>query len=110
MSDAVRMGDDKSAEKEKFSFSKETDGVKKTVRGEEVENGWIVTVEKSWEEKNPANGYTDYKNNEWRYISPKDPREIINDQQQVKKPTIDTTAATDMLKSISDSQNLLIVT
>ena len=33
-------------EKETFSFSREEDGVKKTVKGEHVENGWVVTIEK----------------------------------------------------------------
>ena len=110
MSDGVAItATGKSSEKEKFSFSKEADGIKKTVRGEEVENGWLVTIEKEWEEKSP-NSSSDWKYNTWKYISPKDPREIIKEQQQPKKPVIDTSAATDMLASVSASEGLLIVT
>jgi hypothetical protein len=101
---------DSANEKKKFSFSKEEDGVTRTVSGEEVENGWLVTIRKEWEEKDPVKDYTDYKSSSWKYISPKDPREIIKEQQQPKKPVIDTNAATDMLKSVSDTEGLLIVT
>jgi hypothetical protein len=110
MSDLKITATGKSSKKDKFSFSREEDGVTKTVRGEEVENGWIVTIEKEWEEKNPANDMSDWKHNSWKYISPKDPREIIKEQQQPKKPMIDTTVATEMLKSVSESEGLLIVT
>jgi len=103
--DIVSTG--KSSEKEKFSFTKEADGVSKTVRGEEVENGWLVTVEKSWEEAR-GDGGSDYKHNTWKYISPKDPREIIKEQQQPKKPIIDTNEATEMLKSVSASEGLIL--
>jgi len=99
----------KSSDKETFSFSKEQDGIKKTVRGEEVENGWIVTVDKEWEEKS-VNGTSEWKFNSWKYISPVDPRELAKEKEDVQKPVINTEDAVSWLKSVSDSQGLLIVT
>jgi hypothetical protein len=108
MSEAAIIETGKSTEREKFSFSKEEDGVKRTVRGEEVENGWIITVEKEWEEKNPATGQSDWKYGTWKYISSKDPREVYQDKQQQQKVPIPD-EATSILNSVASAGGLLIV-
>ena len=108
MSDGAMITDKgKSSEKEKFSYSKEEDGVKRTVRGEEVENGWVVTIEKEWEEKSP-NGSSEWKYNTWKYISGKDPREILKDAKQ-GKPIVNASEATAILNSVAAEQGMLIV-
>ena len=58
--------------KSKFSASKrvEKNGTSKTVRVDEIENGFIVTVEKSWRDK--KNGY---QYEEKRYITKDNPFE-----------------------------------
>ena len=109
MSSAEIISTGRSTDKDKFSFSREEDGIKKTITGSEVENGWLIRVEKEWEEKSP-DGSSEWKFNKWEYISPTDPRETIKEQQQPTKPVIDTNMATEMLKSVSQSQGLLIVT
>jgi len=93
-------------EKESFSFTREEDGVKKTVRGEEVENGWIVTIEKSWEEKNPANDTSDWKYNEFKYISKHDPRLNLKDESD---DSIKQTEVKHMLGSVLNTPGTLIV-
>lgn len=93
-------------EKEKFSFTREEDGVKKTVRGEQVENGWIVTIEKSWEEKNPATDTSEYKYNEFKFISRNDPRKNLEDKAS---DTTDETEVKHMLGSVLSTPGSLIV-
>jgi len=108
MSEAETIGTGKSEDKEKFSFAKEEDGVKRTVKGEEVENGWMVTIEKEWEEKNPASGQSEWKYNTWKYISARDPREVLKDAK-AGKPITNPSDATDILNSVAASQGMLIV-
>jgi len=93
-------------EKEKFSFSREEDGVKRTVRGEQVENGWVLTVEKSWEEKNPANDTSEWKYAEFKYISKHDPRQNLKDKSS---DTPDETEAKHLLGSVLATPGSLIV-
>jgi hypothetical protein len=69
----MKATDTKATEKKsKFSASKrvEKNGVSKTVRVDEVDNGFIVTVEKSWKDK--KNGY---QYEEKRYITKDNPFE-----------------------------------
>ncbi len=105
MSKAISLGVEPT-EKEKFSFSREEDGVEKTVSGEEVENGWIVTIEKRWEEKNPANDYSDWKYNTFKYISKNDPRQNLADEPS---DTPDDTDVKHMLSSVLNTPGSLIV-
>lgn len=93
-------------EKEKFSFSREEDGVEKTVRGEEVENGWIITVEKRWEDKNPANDTSEWKYNTFKYISKHDPRKNLADEAS---DTPNESDVKHMLGSVLNSPGSLIV-
>ena len=105
MSKAISLGVEPT-EKETFSFSREEDGVEKTVRGEQVENGWFITISKRWEEKNPANDYSEWKSNEFKYISKHDPRQNIADEAS------DTPVESDvkhMLGSVLNTPGSLIV-
>lgn len=82
--------------KEKFSFTKDLDGVKKTVRGEQVENGWVICIEKEWKEKNPATNEEQYKFNEWKYISKENPLD------KLKNKDATTGEEADIVNSMSD--------
>ena len=93
-------------EKEKFSFSREEDGVSKTVRGQQAENGWVVTIEKRWEEKNPANDTSEWKYNEFTYISKHDPRQNLADESD---DSTDETQVKHMLGSVLNTPGSLIV-
>lgn len=95
----------KPTEKETFSFSREESGVKKTVRGEQVENGWIVTIEKEWEEKNPDDT-SEWKYNTFKYISKNDPRMNLADKSD---DSTDETAVKHMLGSVLETPGSLIV-
>jgi len=92
-------------EKEKFSFSRDENGVEKTVRGEQVENGWVVTIEKRWEEKNPDDT-SEWKYNEFKYISKHDPRKNLADKSD---DSTDETAVKHMLGSVLNTPGSLIV-
>lgn len=106
MSDAITIPGGDPKDKETFSFSKDIDGVKKTVRGEEVENGWIITIEKEWQEKLVGGG-KDYKFNSWKYISKDNPMDKLNKES-------DGTEAEDndinnMLEEVAGASGMLLV-
>jgi len=71
------------AKKETWSFSKEINGVKKSVRGEQVENGWIVTINKEWKEeikrKDSDELMIDWKYETKQYISKENPIDSIDE-------------------------------
>jgi len=61
------------SKKETSSYRIDEGDTSKEVYIREVENGWIVRIEKSWREKE------EYECETKEYISSKDPREIIKD-------------------------------
>jgi len=104
MSEAISLGLEPT-KKEEFSFTRDENGVKKTVRGQEVENGWVITIEKSWEEKRPDDT-SEWKYNEWKYISKHDPRTNLKDDPG---DTTDQTEVKHMLGSVLSTPGSLIV-
>lgn len=77
---AVNLGT-KPKEKETFEFTKDIDGVRKTVRGRQVENGWVISISKEWVEKGTGDGDSmgEWKHNEWEYITKSNPLEKLRD-------------------------------
>lgn len=98
--------DESKREKESFSFSKEENGVKKTVRGEQVENGWIITIDKEWDEKNTLGEASERRYGCWKYISKENPMEKLEQQESAKDPRDDVN---NMLADITKSQGMLLV-
>ena len=93
-------------EKKEFSFTKNIDGVSKTVRGEQVENGWIITISKEWKEKN-GDGI-DYKYETKKYISKDNPMDKLRIKNKDKgKKEVDNML--DTFKDIMSSGGLLFV-
>lgn len=87
-------------EKKKFSFTKDIDGVRKTVSGEEVENGWILTIDKEWKEIK-ENGETDYKYHTKKYISKNNPCDALPDKEKE--------TATSLIKDVLNMDGSLLV-
>ena len=69
-------------EKQTFNFSKELDGVTKTVRGEECENGWVISITKEWYEGESPN--RTWKNECKRYISKDNPLDKLEKSKEKK--------------------------
>ena len=69
-------------EKQTFNFSKELDGVTKTVRGEECENGWVISITKEWYEGESPN--RNWKNECKRYISKDNPLDKLEKSKEKK--------------------------
>ena len=91
-------------EMESWSFSKDTDGVKKTVSGEEVQNGWIITINKDWKEPLDSGGY-DYKYESMRYISKDNPV----DKLKKDKKDEDANTVVNLLSEIAGATGMLMV-
>ena len=93
------MSDDKS-----FSVSKKINGVEKTVSGEKIENGWILTVRKEWQDP-PKEGssYGDWQNESKKYISVENPLDKLKGKLQDEVQD-----AEDMLNSILGQGMLLV--
>lgn len=102
----IVVDEGKEKEKKEFSFTKDVDGVSKTVRGEQVENGWIITISKEWKEKMP-NGNTDYKYENKKYVSKENPMDKL-EKEMDKKPKEDN-AILDTFKDVMNSSGMLLV-
>ena len=104
MSD-MKVGMSTTDEKQSFSFSKEDNGVTKSVRGEQVENGWVVTVSKEWYTDRDGEGDDkDWHSETKKFVTTKDPRE------SVKKDEGDNTSAiSSLISDIAGSNGMLIV-
>jgi len=98
------IGLDTKKEKETWSFSKDTDGVKKTVSGEEVENGWVITIGKEWREP-LDNGDYNYKYETIRYISKDNPV----DKLKTDKKDEDANTVVKLLSEIAGATGMLMV-
>lgn len=104
------MGSSERKQKETFSFSKELDGVTKRVSGEEVENGWVVTITKEWYETNQLNDSKEYHSGTWKYISKNNPLEKLKKDDIEKNSSPDESGdAMAMLKDITTAQGMLMV-
>lgn len=90
-------------EKQSFSFSKENNGVTKTVRGEEVENGWVITIEKEWT-RISDDGDKHWEHESKRFVTTKDPRESAE-----KKEEDNTSAISNLINDIAGDSGMLIV-
>lgn len=93
----------KPEEKQSFSFSKETNGVTKTVRGEKVENGWIITIEKEWIRVDD-DGDKHWEHESKKFITTKDPRESVE-----KEETENTCAISNLISDIAGDNGMLMV-
>ena len=105
MSEAIDISI-KATEKEKFSFMRNEDGIEKTVTGEQVENGWVITIDKRWEDKNPINNTSEWKYKTWKYISKHDPRKNLADDPA---DSSDETDLKHTLGSVLNTPGTLIV-
>lgn len=88
--------------KQSFRFSKEVDGVTKNVSGEEVENGWVITISKEWYEGEGDN--RKWKNECKKYISKDNPMENLKNKDKKDKEEV-----SDMINSLSNISGLLSV-
>jgi len=66
-----------------FSVSKKIDGVEKTVCGEKVENGWIITIRKEWQDP-PKEGsdYGEWHNESKKFITVENPLDKLKGEQK----------------------------
>lgn len=85
-------------QKQTFDFTKEVNGVTKTVRGEECENGWVITIRKEWYEGESPN--KQWKSESKKYISKDNPLEKITKDKNKKKGD-DISEVIDSFNSIS---------
>lgn len=90
-------------EKQSFSFSKENDGVTKTVRGQEVENGWVITIEKEWT-RIDSDGDKHYEHESKKFVTTKDPRESVKTEQEEN-----SCAISNLISDIAGNSGMLIV-
>ena len=92
-------------EKQGFSFSKEDNGVTKSVRGEQVENGWVVTISKEWYTDRDNDGdKRDWHSETKKFVTTKDPRESVK-----KEEGEDTSAIGSLISDIAGSNGMLMV-
>ena len=91
-------------EKQSFSFSKDNNGVTKTVRGEQAENGWIVTIDREWYTDKDNSDDRDWHSETKRFITTTDPRESVK-----KDEGEDTSAIGSLISDIAGSNGMLIV-
>jgi len=91
-------------EKQSFSFSKENDGVTKTVRGEEVENGWVITISKEWYTNRDNDDSRDYHSETKKFVTTKDPRE-----SKKTEDADNTSAIGSLINDIAGDNGMLIV-
>ena len=105
MSEEIAMSTSMSDEKQSFSFSKEDNGVTKSVRGEQVENGWVVTITKEWYTSRDGNSDDkDWHSETKKFVTTKDPRESVK-----KDEGEDTSAIGSLISDIAGSNGMLIV-
>lgn len=103
MSEAIEISPDMSDDKS-FSVSKKIDGVEKTVSGEKVENGWIITVRKEWhDEPTEKDEYGKWHDESKKFISVTNPLESL--KGKAKTEFDDATALLDSILG----QGLLMV-
>jgi hypothetical protein len=93
--------------KESYSYETESNGVRKSVRIRQVENGWIVSVNKSWNEKDDK-GVDQYQYEDKEYISSKDPRGIIEKKKEDTEYSI-IGSVNSMMESIANLEGMLVV-
>lgn len=104
MSDLKEGFPQEKAVKKEWSFSKKVDEVEKTIRGEEVENGWIITISKNWKEPLENGGY-DYKYETLKYISKENPMDKLKtDKQEEKESTV-----VSLLKEVANASGMIMV-
>ncbi len=104
MNETVELKSNDMSQDKGFSVSKKIDGVEKTVSGEKVENGWILTIRKEWRDPpTEENEYGKWHNESKRYISVENPLDKLKDNAQTEMKD-----ATNMLTSIL-GQGMLMV-
>ena len=94
--------------KQSFSYSTEVNGIRKSVNVRQVENGWIVRVDKSWDEKNLL-GQSDYRSEEKEYISSTDPRDLIKKKDPEEKESSIVGSVNSLMEELAGLQGMLIV-
>jgi len=105
MSEEIVMSTSMPDEKQSFSFSKEDNGVTKSVCGEQVENGWVVTITKEWYTDRDGNSDDkDWHSETKKFVTTKDPRESVK-----KDEGEDTSAIGSLISDIAGSNGMLIV-
>ena len=102
MNEAIKQPMDMESEKE-FSVSKTVDGITKRVSGEKVENGWVVTINKSGN-YGPAreDGTKEWKDEYKKYISSKNP---FADKEKIDP---DMKEAEALLEGILGSDSIIV--
>ena len=100
--------DIKSKKEKDFSFTKDVDGVRKTVRGNNVENGWVITIEKSWTDKDSVSGEEELKYDEQTYITKTNPLDGIKESKE-DSSTSKKSDIGNMLSDITNSQGMMLV-
>ena len=93
----------KPEEKQSFSFSKENNGVTKTVRGEQVENGWVITIEKEWYTERDDGDGRDWQHESKKFVTTKDPRESMKAKEE------ETSPITNLLNDMASSSGMLMI-
>lgn len=104
MNDAKEIPMAEKDDKKSFEFTKDIDGVRKTVRGRQVENGWIISINKSWTEELTG----EYKYVDQEYITKSNPLEKLQDEKAETKDTEDSEMI-NLVQSISGSTGMLMV-
>lgn len=105
MNDMAVKSEEKKEEKKTFSFSKKVEGVTRSINGREVENGWVIDINKEWTEKDD-DGNDRYKSEYKTYISKDNPLDKLKEGKKEKK---DDTGITEMIGSIASSMGMLMV-
>ena len=100
---------DSSEKKQTFSFSKELDGVTKRVSGEEVENGWVITIHKEWYDEQGMNGSKEYKSGIWKYISKENPLDRIKNKKDMNSSPDEAGDALSLIQDVANSSGMLLV-
>jgi hypothetical protein len=95
--------------KKQFSFSNTEDGIEKTVRGEQVENGWIITIDKNWREKSDKypTGDGEYKYECKKYISKESPLDKM--EKNIDKKNKSENSILDTFKQIINGSGMLLI-
>ena len=105
MSEEIVMSTSMPDEKQSFSFSKEDNGVTKSVCGEQVENGWVVTITKEWyTDRDTNDDGKDWHSETKKFVTTKDPRESVK-----KDEGEDTSAIGSLISDIAGSNGMLMV-
>ncbi len=95
--------------KESFSFSKEVDGVTKTLSGRQVENGWLVTIRKEWrDEPKEGSDYREWHSKEFEYVTKTNPVEDLKKKKKEEKGEGDT-EITKLLSAFATNSGMLLV-